>query len=134
MAQADIEVVLDQFEATNSRDFARAMNHYAEHVELVVHPGAFLDAGTFEGREAVGAWFGDWFKTFAPDYRFVIEETRHLGDIVFLFASHRGRGRMSGVAVRGKTAYLYTVRGAKIVRAELYPGRDEALEAAANRR
>jgi len=134
MSQADVDVVLEQFEATNRRDFERAMSHYGDDVELVVHPGAFLDAGTHTGREAVGAWFGDWFRTFAPGYSFEIEETRDLDELVFLFASHRGRGRTSGVEVHGKTAYLYTVRDGKIVRVELYPGRGEALEAAAARK
>jgi ketosteroid isomerase-like protein len=110
MSQQNVEVVRDQFEAVNERDFPRAMGHYAEDVVLVVHPDAFLDAGTFEGRDAVGAWFGDWFSTFEQDYRFEFEELRDLGDVVFLAASHRGRGRSS--------------------RAELYPGPDEALRAA----
>jgi hypothetical protein len=37
------------------------------------------------------------------------------------------------VEVHGQTGYLYRLRGGKIVRAELYPGRAEALEAAALR-
>jgi hypothetical protein len=37
------------------------MSYYAEDVELVVHPQAFLERGTFKGREAVGEWFGNWF-------------------------------------------------------------------------
>ncbi|MGZ5316019.1 MAG: nuclear transport factor 2 family protein [Solirubrobacterales bacterium] len=130
MSEANVEVVRDQFEAVNERDFPRAMSHYADDVVLVVRHEAFLQGGTFEGREAVGRWFGDWFRTFAPGYRFEIEETRDLGDAVFLFAAHRGRGRSSGVEVEGKTGYLYTLRDGKIVRAELFPGRAEALAAA----
>jgi ketosteroid isomerase-like protein len=130
MSQQNVEVVRDQFEAVNERDFPRAMSHYADDVVLVVRPDAFLDAGTFEGRDAVGKWFGDWFSTFEPGYRFEFEELRDLGDVVYLAASHRGRGRTSGAEVHGRTGYLYTVRDAKIVRAELYPSPAEALEAA----
>jgi ketosteroid isomerase-like protein len=130
MSQENVEVVCDQFAATNERDFPRAMSHYAEDVELVVHPDAFLERGTFKGRDAVGQWFGDWFTTFEPGYHFDIEEARDLGDLVLLVATHHGRGRTSGVQVHGQTAYLYTVRGGKVVRGELYPGRAEALEAA----
>jgi len=130
MAQTDVEVVLEQFEATNERDFGRAMSLYAEDVVLVVHDGASLDRGTFEGSEAVGRWFGDWFQTFEPGYRFEIEEARDLGDVVFLDASHHGRGRASGVEVSSRMAYLYTVRDGKIARAELYATREEALAAA----
>jgi ketosteroid isomerase-like protein len=130
MSQENVEVVRDQFAATNERDFPRSMSHYAEDVELVVDPGAFLERGTFRGREAVGQWFANWFTTFEPGYHFDIVEARDLGDVVFLIASHQGRGRTSGVEVQGTTGYLYTLRDSKIVRVELYPSRAEALEAA----
>ena len=133
MSQENVDVVRDQFAATNERDFRRAMSHYAEDVELVVHRDAFLEFGSFEGRDAVGQWFGNWFATFEPDYHFEIEETRDLGERVFLLATHRGRGRTSGVEVHGQTAYLYGVRDGKIVRVELYSSRAQALEAAGRR-
>ena len=130
MSREDVEVVLDQFAAVNERDFLRAMSLYADDVVLVVQPDAFLESGTFEGREAVGEWFGNWFRTFEPGYRFHIEEARDLGDRVLLIASHHGRGRTSGIEVRGETGYLYTVRDGKILRGELYADGDEAREAA----
>jgi ketosteroid isomerase-like protein len=129
MAQEDVEVVRDQFAATNERDFERAMSYYAEDVELVVEPRAFLQGGTFRGREAVGEWFGDWFRTFEPGYHFDIEEAHDLGAAVLLVASHQGLGRTSGVEVHGQTAYLYEVRDRKIVRVEIYGDREEALKA-----
>lgn len=130
MSREDVQVVLDQFAAVNERDFERAMSLYAEDVELVVHPRAFLESGTYSGREAVGEWFGNWFRTFARDYRFDIEEARDLGDAVLLVASHHGSGRTSGAEVHGHTGYLYRVRDGRVVRAELYPSREDALEAA----
>jgi ketosteroid isomerase-like protein/catechol 2,3-dioxygenase-like lactoylglutathione lyase family enzyme len=126
----NVEVVRDQFAAVNERDFPRAMGHYADDVELVVDPRAFLEPGTYRGREAVGAWFGNWFRTFEPGYRFEIEEVRDLGDVVVLVASHRGRGRSSGIEVQGETGYLYRLRSGKIVGVELYPSRAEVLAAA----
>jgi ketosteroid isomerase-like protein len=129
VAREDVQVVLDQFAAVNERDFERAMSLYAEDVELFVAPNAFLQRGTFTGREAVGEWFGDWFRTFEPGYRFDIEEATDLGDSVLLMASHSGRGRTSGAEVRGQTAYLYRVRDGRIVRVELHSRREEALMA-----
>jgi ketosteroid isomerase-like protein len=130
MSRGDLEVVRDQFAAVNERDFPRAMSYYAEDVELVVHPDAFLERGTFSGRDAVGEWFGNWFATFERGYHFDITEARDLGDVVLLVADHHGRGRTSGAEVHGRTAYLYTVRDGKVVRAELYPTRADALDAA----
>jgi ketosteroid isomerase-like protein len=130
VSQENIEIVCDQFAAVNERDFPRAMGHYAEDVELVVDREAFLEGGTFSGRHPVGQWFADWFATFEPGYHFDIEETRDLGDVVVLVATHRGRGRTSGVEVKGRTGYVYRLREGKVVRVELYPSRAAALEAA----
>ena len=77
MPQDPVDVLREQFAATNERDFARAMSYYADDVVLVVEEG-FLNTGTFEGKEAVGEWYGDWFRAFGTDYRFEIEEIREL--------------------------------------------------------
>lgn len=130
MASKDVDIVRDHFAAANERDFQRAMGQYAPEVELVVHPEAFLERGTFSGRDAVGEWFANWFATFEPGYRFDIEEARDLGGVVLLVATHHGRGRASGAEVHGRTAYLYTVRNGEIARVEVYPGRADALKAA----
>ena len=129
----DVEIVRDQFAAVNERDFPRAMDHYAEDVELVVDPGAFLEGGTFRGRDAVGDWFGNWFATFEPSYRFDIDEAREIGEVVLLIASHRGRGRTSGVEVARQTGYHYRLRDGKIMRVEIFASPAKALEAAERR-
>jgi len=136
MSERDVEVVREQFDAVNSRDFKRAMELYADDVVLVVPPvppgeGNVFEAGVFEGKDAVGRWFGSWFEAFAADYRFEIEEIEELGDLIHLFARHRGRGRASGVEVRGENAYLYRVREGRIVRVGFFASRAAAVEAAA---
>jgi ketosteroid isomerase-like protein len=130
MSEENVEVVRDLFAATNDRDFSRAMSHYTEDVELVADADSFLDRGIFKGRHAVGQWFGNWLAAFEPGYHFDIEETRDLGDVVFLYATCYGRGRTSGVEVHSQTGFLYSLRGGKIARVELYPSRAEALNAA----
>ena len=131
MSGEKVEIVLDQFAATNERDFERAMAHYADDVVLIVPPNSsFPEVGTFTGREAVGRWFGEWFRHFQPGYRFDVEEARDLGESVLLVASHHGRGRTSGAEVHMRTAYLYAVRDGKITRVEFDVDRDEVLKAA----
>jgi ketosteroid isomerase-like protein len=128
--QDPIEVIREQFAATNDRDFERAMDYYDDDVVLVVEEG-FLNTGTFEGSEAVGEWFGDWFRAFDVDYRFTIDEIRELEPgLVFLIASYGGSGRVSGVEVSDRRAYLYRVGGGKIARVQLFMTREQALEAA----
>jgi ketosteroid isomerase-like protein len=132
VSEQDIEVVRDQFVAVNERDFERAMDHYDEDVKLFSSEQSGPKAGSFEGKEAVGEWFGDWFRSFGTDYHFEIEEARELaGGLIFVFATHGGRGRSSGAEVRGENAYLYRVRDGKVARVGFFATRDEALEAAA---
>ena len=66
------------------------------------------------------------------DYRFEIREARKLdGDLIFLLATHGGRGRLSGAQVQGENAYLYRVRDGKIIRVGFFATEKDALGAAA---
>jgi ketosteroid isomerase-like protein len=131
VSEQDVEIVLDQFQAVNERDFARAMGRYAEDVVLVVPAvESAPEPGTFEGKEAVGEWFGNWFRAFRRDYHFEIEEVREIDDLVFIVARHGGRGRISGIEVQGQLSYLYRVRDGKVAHVRIYPTPEEALEAA----
>jgi ketosteroid isomerase-like protein len=85
---------------------------------------------TAKGMRAVERWFADWFRQFAPDYRFEIEETRECRDRVFLVATHHGGGQASGVPVSQRVAYVYTLREGKVSRVEVWADRETALEAA----
>jgi len=106
------------------------MDLYPEDVTLTVAADTGPNPGVYEGKEAVGEWFGDWFRSFAPGYRFEIQEARELdGGVIFLFATHAGRGRVSGVEVTGETGYLYRVLAGKISQVGFFSGREEALEA-----
>jgi ketosteroid isomerase-like protein len=128
--QDAVEVLREQFAATNERDFARAMTFYSDDVVLVVEDG-FLNTGTFEGKEAVGEWYGDWFRAFGTDYRFEIEEVRELRPgLVFMTASYGGSGRSSGVQVRDRRSYLYRVDQGKIRRIQFFLTSQAAMEAA----
>ena len=122
MSQENVEVVVKQFEAVNARDFASAMDAYAEDVTLIVHREVLTP--TASGKAAVGEWFGDWFRQFGRDYRFDIEESRGIDELVFLVATHHGHGRGSGALVEQRMAYVHTVRDGKVSRLELWGGPD----------
>jgi ketosteroid isomerase-like protein len=131
MSQENVEIVVGTFENTNARDFAAVMDAYAEDVVLAVHGVVQgLGGGGATGKQAVGEWFGDWFRTFDRDYRFEIEESRDMGDRVLIVATHHGRGRGSGVPVTLRAAWIYTVRDGKVSRCDVYRSPGEALEAA----
>jgi ketosteroid isomerase-like protein len=132
VSQADVDVVLDQFAATNERNFGRAMEIYADEVTLTVAADTGPNPGVYEGKEAVGEWFGDWFRTFGPDYHFDVDEARALeGGTVYIHANHGGTGRLSGAEVHGENFYLYRVHDGRISRVGFFASRESALEAAA---
>ena len=118
--------------ALNARDFAAVTDVYAEEATLVLHGEIVGVTGreVVAGKEVVVEWFGDWFRQFAPDYRFEIEEVRDFGDRVFVVATHYGRGRSGGAPVELWSAWVYTLRGGKVCRLEAWGDREAALEAA----
>lgn len=131
MSGENVETVLAHFEDVNRRDWAAVMAAYDEEVVLVVHGDVAPDAGVFNGREAVGRWFGDWFRAFGKDYHFDVVEVRSIGERVIAVARHHGSGRASGATVEQVTNNLYTMRGAKIVCVELFTSPADALKAVA---
>jgi ketosteroid isomerase-like protein len=128
MSQQNLKIVREQFEATNRRDFARPMADWADDVELVALDSG-TNAGTYTGREAVGDFFGDWFRAFGGGVHFDVQKIRDAGDAVAVAAHHRGRGRHSGIEVASDFFYEYRLRDGKIVRIKFHQGWEEALEA-----
>jgi ketosteroid isomerase-like protein len=131
MSQENVEIVVGTFENVNKRHFKAVMDAYDDDMVLVIHGESRAVGGPgVVGKEAVGEWFGDWFRTFERDYRFEIEEARDLGDQVLIVATHHGRGRTSGAPIHQRAGWIHTVQGGKIVRCDAYPDREAALEAA----
>jgi ketosteroid isomerase-like protein len=132
VSEEDIAVIREQYEATNRREFARVMDLYTDDVVLrAPQVEGVQNPGVYRGKEAVGEWFGDWFRTFTRDYRFEIQEIRELdGDLIFMRATHGGSGRLSGAPVRRENFYLYRVRDGKIAGVGFFATREDALEAA----
>jgi ketosteroid isomerase-like protein len=132
VSESSLDVIREQYAATNRRDFSHVMDLYTDDVVLrVPRLEGLQNPGSYEGKEAVGEWFGDWFRTFAHDYRFEIQEIRELhGGLIFMLATHGGRGRLSGAEVHSQNSYLYRLRDGKIAEVGFFGTPDEALEAA----
>ena len=122
------DIVVAQFEATNQRDWATAMALYDDDVELVV-PSQLLNGGTYSGREVVGRWFGDWFRTFGGGTHFDIREVREAGQQVALWAHHTARGAQSGLELEADYFYEYRVHDGKVVYVRFCQTWAEALAA-----
>ena len=126
MSRENVEVVREQFEASNRRDFTRPMADWSDDVELVA---LGMMAGSYTGRQAVGEFFGDWFRAFSGGVHFDVLKIRDAGDAVAVAVRHRARGGHSGVEIEDDLYYEYRLPDGKIVRIEFHPTWREALEA-----
>lgn len=136
MSQENVEMVREQFEATNRGDFAAPMADWDDDIEVTyggdagIASAAGLDlrAGTYSGRAAVGEFFGEWFRMFRPVH-FDLLQVVGGDDAVAVAARHTAHGRGSGVEVVEDVFYEYRLRNGKIVRITFHPSWAEALEA-----
>ena len=86
------------------------------------------DAGIHRGPEAVRHYIEQWLEGFAG-LRATVEEYIDAGDDrVFTWVRWTGRGRASGIDAEWWLAIVYTVRGGKVVHADEYFDRAQALE------
>jgi len=122
------DIVRGQFEAVNRRDFAAAMDAYADDVELIAPPTDLM-GGDQRGKAAVGAWFGDWFRTFSAT-NFEWLDLVESGDALALRARFIATGRRSGVELAHDYFYAYEVRDGKVVKVQFCASWEEALQAA----
>lgn len=127
MSHENVEIVREQFEATNRGEFARPMADWADDIELVAEDG--LNAGTYIGRDTVGDWFGDWFRMFGGGVHFDLLKMRGTGDAVAVAADHRVRGSRSGIELTQTLFYEYRLCDGRIVRIRFHSSWREALEA-----
>jgi ketosteroid isomerase-like protein len=130
MSQESVELIREHFANTNARRFDAALRAYDPNVELLVPEDGALDPGVYRGVDAVGEWFGSWFRTFAPNYKMELVELLPVNDAVVVVVDHRGVGRRSGVEVTTRYYNVYWIRENLIVRLEIFRDRSEALEAA----
>jgi ketosteroid isomerase-like protein len=129
MSRENVEIIRDITAANNEGDFERALGHLAD--DVVLQAPAGIRGGTFRGREAVGEWFGDWFRIFDWNVHSDIREIAEIGDDgVLVVIVAQGRGRGSGVDVEETFAWLCRLHEGKVRRVEGYLSRDEALEVA----
>jgi ketosteroid isomerase-like protein len=128
MPETNVEIVGRSITAYNQRDLEslRSLNH--PEVELDWSASRGLEAGVYQGLEAVMAFYENFFETFA---RIEIEPDRFIdsGDLVVVPNTAQTRGR-DGIETVARSALLFEVSGGRIARICLYQDTPSALEAA----
>ena len=129
MSVSNEDAVRALFEATNRRDWPRAVDAYDDNAVLVVTSAFGVNAGVYYGREAVTGWFGDWLSTLR-ETRFSDLEVEHGTEALALRAKHTARGAESGVELTTDLFYAYWFRQEKVIRVEVHGSWEEARHAA----
>ncbi len=128
MSQADIEMLRIGYEAVSRGDWD-APARFA-HPEFELQTAArVVNPGIYRGTEEVRRFFEDLF---APFEEVVVEpeEFFERGDQIAVFVLTRLRPTGSSAVVENRIGHLWTMRDGKATRLQVFPRREEALEAA----
>jgi uncharacterized protein len=123
-----IELVRALYEAINTRDYEAGLALLDEDFEWL-EPEQTLLSGNHRGfdevRQAIEVQLEVW-----DEFTIEPEEFHEVGDRVAVPIRQRARGGSSGVEVQIRIGHLWTVRGGRIVRLEVFPAREDARKAA----
>ena len=130
MSEADLELLRAAYAAWNRGDVDAAFDFLDPEAEVSVPPD-LPEAGTFHGRDQMKAWVNDELQPILEDMRAEPQEFFDVGDRIVVFVRYYGRGKTSGIDVRGAVvdAHVWTVRDGKAKKLEMYQGTKGALSA-----
>jgi ketosteroid isomerase-like protein len=130
MSKENVEILRRLTKALNARAFD---TYYVEFFDPEVEwqtSAEDPDAATHRGRQAYKRYVEQWLEGF-DDMHIDVEEYIDVDDDrVLTWSRFTGRGAISGAPADWHLAIIFTIREGKVVRAEEYFDRDEALEAA----
>ncbi len=124
MSSENVEIVRRMLEDYRCGELDRALSAFSDDVEWESRIGE-----RFRGPEGVAEAVRRWTGAFA-DFAFEARELIDGRDSVVMVLRQVGRRKGSGASVEMKMAWLYTVRDSKIIRVNMFAGREEALAAA----
>jgi len=128
MAERNLAIILAAFAAYERGDEQAMIAAASPEIVVTQFPDQ-LDVRDFHGRdgllEMMTGWLGTW-EDWTLDVRSVASE----GELVFVNAVQRGRGKGSGVPIESDVTFLFTFRDEEIVRWQIFHDEQEAREAA----
>ena len=128
MSQADIETLRLGYEAFSRGDWDTPTRFAHPEFELQTADRA-VNPGTYRGLEEVMRFFEDLFEPF-EEVTVDPEEFFERGDQIAVFVRVRLRPSGSNALVENRIGHLWTMREGKAARLQVFPRREEALEAA----
>jgi ketosteroid isomerase-like protein len=128
MSQENVELVRDAYGAASRGDWEAAFNATAPDFEFIP-PDRVPDAQPVKGAAAATAWWEDQRET-VGDMSTEVEEFRDAGDCVVVFLRMHVFPRATDASFELSIAHVCTLRDGKLARLQVFPNRDETLEAA----
>src|SRR5262249_47912386 len=115
------ELVRRYYAAWSAGDLDLVIEAFAEDVEWYGHP-RLPEPGPYRGREQVKTWMSQFREAWGELSAQPVELV-DAGDSVVALVHMSGRGRGSGLEVRGGLdVHVITLRGGKVSRFRIYPG------------
>ncbi len=127
MSQQNVEIVRTSIAAYNAGDMEAALASTDPDVEWFTNAAA-PDMDVFRGHDGLrkmAAMLGDVL----GEVRMEADEFLDVGDHVVVLGRLQVTGEGSGAATESRRAWVYTLRGEKIIRHRTFTGKAEALEA-----
>ena len=130
MSQENVEIVRRHIEAFAGQDDAPGTLSFVDPYVVLDRSRVDLDSGAVYGHQALSEAVRRYVGTF-EEYAYEVDRLADLGSgAILATVTETGRGKSSGVPVRRSFAALYTVIEGKIARITVFPGEEQALEAA----
>lgn len=130
MSQPNVEVVKQGFEAFARDGWQALLPLLHPEFEAITSPDVAMEPDTYRGPEGVRRYF-ESFEEAMEDIRFLPEgEFLGAGDKVFVPFRLAARGKETGIEVEQPAFQVWTLRGGKALRVEVFGSREDALEAA----
>jgi ketosteroid isomerase-like protein len=129
MSRENVEIVRRHIEAWSAEEATLALSFLDPHIVLDLTRAGAIEGAVY-GPEGVSEHFRRYAGTF-EDYRWEVQRLDDLGTgAILAVVMESGRGKGSGAFVNRPLAVLYTVVDRKIARITMFPGEQDALEAA----
>lgn len=129
MASSNLEIVERGFEAFNDSGIEGILPFIHPDFEATTPPELASEPDTYRGHDGVRRFFGSFGDAMEGVWLEGVEFTS-LGDKVLVETKLHGRGRTTGIETAQRAFVLWTLREGLVTRAETFPERGQALEAA----
>ena len=129
MSQQDIDTLRQLMEAFSGHDIERILSLTDPEFEAVVPAQLSAEPDTYRGHEGIRRYFESFYEVM-DEIEFEAERFWDAGDAVVAAVQMRAKGKRTAIPVVQSFTQLWRMRGARALRVQAYPSREEALAAA----